>query len=91
MKFDGPGIIGFPMGGLNTDSFARLTMIRNTGAGYDVFFVKPNGQNDCWCISATSDNSFIEIDGIRYKGDALTSFCETFITMTETEEAIDSL
>lgn len=91
MKFDGPGIIGFSMGGLKIDSFARLTKIRNTGAGYDVFFVRPDGQADFWCIGAADSDNFIEIGGIRYEGGKLKAFCETFITITETENAIDSL
>lgn len=78
------------MGGLKIDSFARLMKIKNTRAGYDVFFMKPNGRHDVWCITTDSDN-FIEIGGIRYEGNMLEAFCEIFITMTETEKAIDSL
>lgn len=98
MKFDGPGIIGFHAGVLNTASFTRLIKINHTKAsGYQVIFQKSNGYGDYWCICSDPSGyidkqyDFIEIDGIRYEGDALTTFCETFITMAETKEAIDSL
>ena len=98
MKFDGPGIIGFHAGVLNTASFARLIKINHTKAsGYLVIFQKSDGHGDYWCIcsdpSGYTDKQydFIEIGGIRYEGDMLTTFCEAFMTMKETEKAIDSL
>lgn len=90
MKFDRPGIIGYRLGGLQTDSFARITNIRHSNPGYYVSFIKPDGRNDFWRLAVNSDN-FIEIDGIRYEGDRLETFCNAFITMTETVKAIDSL
>ena len=91
MKFDEPGIIGYHAGGVKTDSFARLTKIRTIGSSYDVQFIKSDGRHDFWCISAAYAGDFIEIGGVRYEGGALEAFCETFILMTETENAIDSL
>lgn len=90
MKFDGPGTIGYHLGGLRTDTFTRITNIRHSNPGYYVSFIKPDGRGDFWRLSVTSDN-FIEIDGIRYAGDQLETFCNAFITMTETVNAIDSL
>jgi hypothetical protein len=89
MKFDGAGIIGYHMGRLQIDSFARITKINYSNPGYYVSFVRPGGERDFWCISIVDD--FIEIDGIRYEGDNLEAFCKAFITMMETEKAIDSL
>lgn len=92
MKFDKPGIIGFRAGGARTDSFVRLTKIINLGeSGYNVHFMKPNGRYDFWFISSRICDSFIEIDGIRYVGDMLDTFCEAFMAMAETEKVIDSL
>ena len=97
MKFAGPGIIGYHAGVLQASHFTRLIDIKHTAAGYQVIFTRPNGQTDFWCITANPANfmdeqyDFIEIDGIRYEGDALKTFCETFITMMETKKAIDSL
>lgn len=90
MKFDRPGIIGYSLGGLRTDSFTRITHIRYSNPGYYVSFIKPDGRNDFWRLAVNSDN-FIEIDGIRYAGDQLETFCNAFITMAETVKAIDSL
>lgn len=94
MKFDRPGIIGYHMDGLKTASFTRITKINRSLIGnYMVSFKNVNGRDDFWCITSErdDDNDFIEIDDIRYDGDELKEFCETFIAMTETEKAIDSL
>lgn len=90
MKFDRPGIIGYHLGGLRTDRFTRITNIRYSNPGYYVSFIKPDGHNDFWRLDTSSDN-FIEIDGTRYAGDKLETFCNAFITMSETVKAIDSL
>jgi len=96
MKFDGPGIIGYHAGVLNTANFTRLIKINHAASGYQVIFQKPDGHGNYWLCSYSygytdKQYDFIEIDGIRYEGDALTTFCETFMTMKETEKAIDSL
>ena len=90
MTFDGSGIIGYRLDGPQTDRFARITNIRYSNPGYYVSFIKPDGRSDFWRI-ATNNDCFIEIDGIRYEGDRLETFCNAFITMTETNKAIDSL
>lgn len=90
MKFDEPGIIGYRLGGLQTDRFARITNIKYSNPGYYVSFIKPDGHNDFWRL-ATNSNDFIEINGIRYEGDMLEAFCNTYIAMVETAKAIDSL
>ena len=90
MKFDRPGTMGYHLGGLQTDNFVRITNIRYSNPGYYVSFIKSNGRSDFWRI-ATNNDCFIEIDGIRYEGDRLETFCNAFITMTETVKAIDSL
>lgn len=90
MKFDGPGIIGYRLGGPQTDRFVQITNIRYSNPGYYVSFIKPDGRNDFWRLATNSDN-FIELNGIRYEGDMLETFCNTFITMVETAKAIDSL
>lgn len=95
MKFDRPGIIGYHLGRLETDSFTRITNVRYSNPGYSnpgyyVSFRKPDGRCDFWRLS-TNSGDFIEIDGIRYEGDRLETFCNAFITMTETNKAIDSL
>lgn len=90
MTFDGSGIIGYRLGRLQTDNFARITNIRYSNPGYYVSFIKPDGRNDFWRLATNSDD-FIELNGIRYEGDMLETFCNAFITMTETAKAIDSL